>query len=310
MLLVVFGLAGYSSLEKGPANLRLGSANAQALVVNQGGSVGSMALGRQGTIVKPISVPTSAARSHEPVDYLVQQGDDVRSVAAFFKLSVDDICGSNPQLASDPGLKPADRLQLPPVPGVVMTARAGDTAQDISRTYLVSIDGLLDYNYLRQPGDIKEGKRLVLPGGKGVHCPAEVEQGPPGARPAVVGAAGCPIRNYFVSQPFGPSSFEGFHAGIDLVAAYGAPIYAAADGVATANQGGYGYGNNVVIRVSAERTDLYGHMSRILVKSGQPVQAGDVIGLEGSTGFSTGAHLHYEVRINGVATNPAPLIRC
>ncbi|MDQ6948757.1 MAG: M23 family metallopeptidase, partial [Actinomycetota bacterium] len=87
-------------------------------------------------------------------------------------------------------------------------------------------------------------------------------------------------------------------------------IYAAADGLATSNQGGYGYGNNVTVRVSPERTDLYGHMSRILVKSGQSVQAGDVIGLEGSTGFSTGAHLHYEVRVNGVATNPAPLIRC
>jgi murein DD-endopeptidase MepM/ murein hydrolase activator NlpD len=75
------------------------------------------------------------------------------------------------------------------------------------------------------------------------------------------------------------------------------------------NRGAYGYGNHVMIKVSDQRTDLYGHLSQILVGPGQLVKAGDLIGREGSTGFSTGPHL-YEVTINGVATDPASLIHC
>lgn len=313
VLLLALGIAGYSSIGKRPlATVRLGTSNADALVIGQGGAVGQLALGRQGTIVKPVSVPTSTPASHTPIEYVIAQNDDLQAVATRFKLASEDICGSNMQLVSDPRLKPGDKLVLPPLPGIVITVRRGESAEKISQTYQVGVDGLLDYNYLRQPTDVKEGMRLVLPGGKGLQCPAVggVPEGTPAGRPGLTGAPGCPMHGYVLTQPFGPSRFEGFHAGIDLAAAEGSPIYAAADGVATTNQGGYGYGNNVTVKVSSERTDLYAHLSKILVSPGQSVEAGQVIGREGSTGFSTGPHLHYEVRINGVATDPAPLIRC
>jgi murein DD-endopeptidase MepM/ murein hydrolase activator NlpD len=128
--------------------------------------------------------------------------------------------------------------------------------------------------------------------------------------PALMGPAGCPLPNAPEVQPFGPSSFEGFHTGIDLASTSGTPIYAAAAGVVGTNMAGSGYGNNVEIQVSDHRMDIYGHMTEIIALPGQLVQPGQVIGLVGSTGFSTGPHLHCEVRIDSRPVDPAPVLKC
>ena len=128
---------------------------------------------------------------------------------------------------------------------------------------------------------------------------------------AQVARSGCPIAGATLTQPFGPSSFEGFHTGNDLAAPSGTPIHAVAAGTAKAiPDDGSGYGNHVTIQVSGDRTDLYGHMSSIAVGSGQAVTPGQVIGFEGSTGFSSGPHLHYEVRMGGSAVDPTPFYQC
>ena len=94
------------------------------------------------------------------------------------------------------------------------------------------------------------------------------------------------------------------HAGLDLAAAYGSPIVAAADGrVVSAGWSG-GYGNLVRITHAGGIQTMYGHMSRIVVASGTMVRQGQLIGYVGSTGLSTGPHLHYEVLKNGRAVNP------
>jgi murein DD-endopeptidase MepM/ murein hydrolase activator NlpD len=121
-----------------------------------------------------------------------------------------------------------------------------------------------------------------------------------------------------ISQPFGPSTFwfeppyDGyphFHTGIDLVEPFGAPVYAADDGiVALVGSSSSGYGNYVVIAHAGGLDTLYGHLSTALVKVGQTVTQGTVVGLEGSTGNSTGAHLHFELRINQKPVNPAPYL--
>lgn len=127
-----------------------------------------------------------------------------------------------------------------------------------------------------------------------------------------------------ITQPFGPStlvveppiSFKGvtyphFHTGIDIAGPMDAPIRAAADGVValagaeTDGQGHLvGYGNYIVIAHAGKMITLYGHLSQLMVKAGQPVRAGDVIGLEGSSGNSTGPHLHFEVRVAGLLADP------
>ena len=121
-----------------------------------------------------------------------------------------------------------------------------------------------------------------------------------------------------ISQPFGPSTYwfeppyggySHFHTGIDLVEPFGSPIYAADDGVvALVGSSGSGYGTYVVIAHSGGLDTLYGHLSTALVKVGQLVTQGQPIGLEGSSGNSTGAHLHFELRINQKPVDPTPYL--
>lgn len=99
------------------------------------------------------------------------------------------------------------------------------------------------------------------------------------------------------------------HKGIDLPAATGTPIYASADGVVGKADWMGGYGLLVELEHGANLETRYGHMSRIAVAEGQQVRKGDVIGYVGSTGRSTGPHLHYEVRVAGEAVNPIPYMQ-
>jgi len=95
------------------------------------------------------------------------------------------------------------------------------------------------------------------------------------------------------------------HAGLDFAAPQGTPIYATADGqVSTSGNTGNGYGNHVIVRHGFGYETLYGHMVRVKARSGQSVKRGEVIGWVGSTGKSTGPHLHYEVHKNGKAVDP------
>lgn len=99
------------------------------------------------------------------------------------------------------------------------------------------------------------------------------------------------------------------HNGIDIPAPHGTPIYATADGIVGRAQRLGGYGNYVEIEHGNMIQTRYGHMSSYVVRSGQQVKKGDVIGYVGSTGRSTGNHLHYEVRIEGAPVNPMPFVQ-
>ena len=121
-----------------------------------------------------------------------------------------------------------------------------------------------------------------------------------------------------ISQRFGPStywfepaygSYPHFHTGIDMVEPFGSPVFAADDGVvALTGASSSGYGNFVVIAHSGGLDTLYGHLSTALVKVGDKVTQGQAVGLEGSTGNSTGAHLHFELRINQKPVDPTPYL--
>jgi murein DD-endopeptidase MepM/ murein hydrolase activator NlpD len=121
-----------------------------------------------------------------------------------------------------------------------------------------------------------------------------------------------------ISQRFGPSTFwfeppyggyPHFHTGVDLVAPFGTQVLAADDGVvALVGSSSSGYGNYVVIAHSGGLDTLYGHLATTLVKVGQAVSQGQPVGLEGSTGNSTGAHVHFELRINQKPIDPTPYL--
>jgi murein DD-endopeptidase MepM/ murein hydrolase activator NlpD len=127
--------------------------------------------------------------------------------------------------------------------------------------------------------------------------------------PIVVGGFAPPLPGAALASPFGLRNDPlgggaGFHPGLDLAGSSGASIHAAADGVVVTAGDCGGYGNCVVIDHGVSLATVYGHQSQVLVSVGQHVAAGQVIGLVGSTGMSTGPHLHFEVRLHGVPIDP------
>jgi murein DD-endopeptidase MepM/ murein hydrolase activator NlpD len=120
-----------------------------------------------------------------------------------------------------------------------------------------------------------------------------------------------------ISQGFGCTEFQleplypecptrHRHTGVDVVGPDGTPVFAAAAGVARTFASNVGYGNFVVVIHSDQYATLYGHLRAFTIHDGEEVQKGDVIGLEGSTGLSTGPHLHFEIRHEGDYVDPIP----
>lgn len=131
----------------------------------------------------------------------------------------------------------------------------------------------------------------------------------PAAKSSAAGQFIWPTTVRTITSPYGYryhpiSGTYKFHSGIDIGASYGSPVYAAASGVCTVSYDAGGFGNYVTINHGNGYTTLYGHMSSVIVSTGQSVSQGQVIGYVGSTGASTGPHLHYNVYYNGSLTNP------
>jgi murein DD-endopeptidase MepM/ murein hydrolase activator NlpD len=158
--------------------------------------------------------------------------------------------------------------------------------------------------------------------------PIPAPASPAGASPAQPSPLMWPMSGV-VTQGFGASqiaiepavtlagiTYPHFHTGVDIASTFGTPVQAAANGVvalAGAETDGFGhlvgYGNYVVIAHGGDMVTLYGHLEQVLVHPGQPVHVGDPIGLEGSTGNSTGPHVHFELRIHGTPTNPTSYVQ-
>jgi murein DD-endopeptidase MepM/ murein hydrolase activator NlpD len=139
------------------------------------------------------------------------------------------------------------------------------------------------------------------------------------ARPEGAGSLLMPVTNPTITQPFGCTTLEiepwsadcashHFHSGIDLAAPLDTPIYAATAGLVWIDRQRGGYGLYILLTRDAQLSTLYGHLDWPLVQTGDVVVAGQVIALMGSTGNSTGPHLHFEVRIAGVPVDPLPLL--
>ena len=130
------------------------------------------------------------------------------------------------------------------------------------------------------------------------------------ALPTLWPTNGGTITSYFGgrSDPFGNRSYD-WHPGVDIANDYGAPVYASASG--TIEEAGWvsGYGRYVRIQHGYGYETAYGHMSKLAVQAGQSVSKGDVIGYVGSSGYSTGPHVHFEVLVNGQTTDPLELVR-
>jgi murein DD-endopeptidase MepM/ murein hydrolase activator NlpD len=116
-----------------------------------------------------------------------------------------------------------------------------------------------------------------------------------------------PLKNYTVSSPFGPR-WGLTHPGVDLATNEGTPYFAAHAGTVVLARSDGGYGLAIEIDCGNGTTLVYGHSSALLVHEGQKVEAGQLLGLTGNTGYSTGPHLHFEVRQHGQAVNPVSFL--
>lgn len=133
------------------------------------------------------------------------------------------------------------------------------------------------------------------------------------AKSAAYIPSGRPVEKLTLTSNFGARSdpFNGrarMHKGIDIPGPVGTPIYATADGIVNRAGWASGYGNLIQISHGSGMETRYGHLSKLIVAANSYVRRGQIIGLMGSTGRSTGSHLHYEVRVDGAAINPLPFV--
>lgn len=187
--------------------------------------------------------------------------------------------------------------------GVYHTVEKGQTLWRIAKAYGVELETLQWVNGIEDVTAIPVGRRLFIPGARRV---LHVEPYHPGLlkppSPGVVRIA-WPL-TATISSGFGLRNGKK-HQGIDLPAPVGTPVRAAADGkVVYSGHGMRGYGNVVVLKHADEVSTVYAHNSVILVRMGDRVKKGQIISRVGKTGWATGPHLHFEVRVRGVPENP------
>lgn len=185
------------------------------------------------------------------------------------------------------------------------TVDPGDTLSSIGYKYGLKIATIKSTNNLISD-NIKQGQKLVLPPQDISTTYLASAQTKKTTITAFAGTFGRPTKGWNLSQYFGHTSYERNHTGIDLTSRSGLAILASASGRVSFTGGGWGggYGNHIIISHGNGFSTLYGHLSRIMVSNGQWVNQGQQIGVMGSTGWSTGTHLHFEIRKNGSPQNP------
>jgi murein DD-endopeptidase MepM/ murein hydrolase activator NlpD len=240
----------------------------------------------------------------------VLQGDTVTRIADRFKAPVDNIIGLpiNNLQSKDTPLKVGDWLIVPDgrVPIITATRSTGSNNTSSGNTGTGNIRGATEssrYVYIPPP---------PKPASSQSSSTGALSAAPPGAPVGTTGSMIWPMRG-IITTYFGQPIWYGIHQGLDIAAPVNTPIVAADGGIVThAGWSNDGYGNMVMIRHSNGLYTLYGHLNVVNVRVGMQVAQGQLLGLEGSTGNSTGPHLHFEVRwglIYGQTYNPLRYLR-
>ncbi|MCD6519893.1 MAG: peptidoglycan DD-metalloendopeptidase family protein [Anaerolineae bacterium] len=237
--------------------------------------------------------------------YKVQPGDTVLEIAQKFGLKGTTILWANDKLADNPDfLRVGQELYILPVDGAYHTVKKGETIESIAARYKVEPSVIVNYkeNHLQPPYELTPGQKLVIPGGIRPYTPRRVfaYSGPiPKNAKRGTGRFVWPMSG-IITQRY----WEG-HRAIDIGAPLGTPIVAADSGfVVAARWTNVGYGRMVIIDHRNGFKTLYAHLQVYYVQEGQSVSKGQVIGKCGSTGNSTGPHLHFEIIKDGVRRNP------
>lgn len=266
-------------------------------------------------VVKPdVSSTSSLVQGrNRVVEYTVQEGDALGTIAEHYGVTPNTILWAN-DITSRHLIRVGQVLKIPPVDGIVITVKKGDTLKSLADKYKGTVEQIVSYNRLSDASDIAPGQQVIIPDGQQYYAPVPVVTQPRTTTsvatptPSVAPSTGTmlwPTTARRISQYFGWK-----HTGVDIDGDFGDPVWAADDGVVSkAVCQRTGYGCHVMIDHGGGKVTLYGHFQKILVEQGERVKRGQLIGEEGSTGNSTGAHVHFEVRINGKFYNPLTYIR-
>ena len=237
--------------------------------------------------------------------YRIKKGDMIGFLAESFGVTQDTIISVN-SIKQSRLLQIGQYLKIPNMPGILYTVRKnGESAKSIADYYKVSAEKCAAVNKIGLTDSLKAGTSLFIPDAELDWVTRQEINGDLFIKPLK--------SRFYFSSLFGwrSSPFTGqrsYHSGIDMAAVTGTPVYAALAGkVSTVCYDDRIYGNYVIVTHHSGYKTLYGHLSKISVKKGQNVTTASILGQVGSTGLSTGPHLHFTVYKNGVAVNPANL---
>ena len=286
--------------ENSDQNLRVVNA---VTVLDQNLSISNDSLQR---VAVPFTVAKERGRTAIET-YRVEAGDTVLGIASRFGLQPETIQWSNTTLERNPDLlQIGDELKILPVDGVLHTVVAGDTLSSLATKYKTDVGAIVGYgnNGLADASAaLIIGSEIVVPGGIKPYIPQAVVaySGPiPASAARGSGTFSWPASGSVTQQ------YWNGHRAIDIGSWTGSPVKATDSGYVIAAGGGWngGYGNHVIIDHGNGFTTLYAHLNSIYVRPGENVARGQQIGAIGNTGNSTGPHLHFEIRYQGVPRNP------
>lgn len=224
--------------------------------------------------------------------YVVRSGDTLPAIAKMFGVTVNTIRWAND--INGNSIKVGQTLVILPISGIQHVVKKGDTLQSIAKQHKGDLEEIMQYNNLAKNARLVVGDIITVPDGEMVATPTP-------SKPNNSGNKNPTYAGYYMRPIVGGIKSQGIHGknGVDLVSYYGANILASASGeVIVARGSGYngGYGLYVVLKHDNGTQTLYAHLSSVNVSVGQKVSQGDVLGKMGSTGKSTGTHLHFEIR--------------
>lgn len=241
------------------------------------------------------------------LNYVVQPGDTVTSIATDHGVGRDYIVWNNTDLEDPNRLSPGDTIRVPWEEGIVHSVRADDTLSDIARLYDADYQDILDFsaNNVPDPSLLQADKLIFVPGGRIVPLAVSIRPGPTQATLDQSGDWFWPASGTITSP------FSTWHPlGIDIAMVTGTDIVATKSGVVQFVGGDpwTGYGWHIKIDHLNGWESTYAHLSEFFVETGDSVEKGQVIGRSGNSGRSTGPHLHFEIRIWNQPQEPIQLL--
>ncbi len=234
--------------------------------------------------------------------YVVRNGDSLSQIAKMFNVSNNTILWAN-NLSSAKDVHPGDTLVILPVTGIEHVVGKGETLASIVKKYKGDMQDVLDFNNLASDAALAIGDTIVIPDGVDapIPVPSTSKSGANKAEPLIRSAGGPVIAGYYLRPLIGGIKTQGLHGynAVDIGTPVGTSVMASCPGnTIVSRDSGWngGYGDYIVIQCSNGTQTVYGHLSKTYVPAGVSVVQGQVIGLSGNTGRSTGPHLHFEIR--------------